>query len=126
LQGTSALSLDVAEHVALDAPDAVGRLLDVLREAGAQEQASALAARAVAHAALDNPYALAQLLDVLREAGAQDQAAVLAACAAAHATLDNPPRVNLLSIAKRSMVESGTGSGVSPPEDQLPRGRGTT
>ena len=53
-------------------------LLDTLREAGAEEQATALAERAAAHVSLDNPYAVPRLLDSLREAGAQDQAAALA------------------------------------------------
>ena len=59
-------------------PGAVARLLDSLREAGADEQAAALAGRAAAHAPLDDPDAVARLLDSLREAGAHEQAAALA------------------------------------------------
>ena len=68
----------------------MARLLDSLREAGAQEQATALADRAAAHVSLDNPDAVARLLDSLREAGAQEQATALAERAAAHVSLDNP------------------------------------
>ena len=67
-----------AAHVSLDNPGAVAGLLDSLREAGAQEQATALAAASAAHVSLDNPDAVARLLDSLREAGAQEQATALA------------------------------------------------
>ena len=53
-------------------------LLDSLRGAGADEQATALAGRAAARAALDNPDGVASLLNSLREAGAHGQAAALA------------------------------------------------
>ena len=79
-----------AVHAALDDPDGVGRLLDSLREAGADEQAAALASRAAAHVAVDAPYGVAFLLSSLRKAGAHEQAAALAARAAAHAPLDDP------------------------------------
>ena len=79
-----------AAHAALDNPADVARLLDSLREAGADEQAAALASRAAAHVAVDAPYGVALLLSSLREAGADEQAAALAARAAAHAPLDDP------------------------------------
>ena len=61
-----------AAHVSLDDPGAVARLLDSLREAGAEEQATALAEpRSAAHVSLDDPGAVARLLDSLREAGAE-------------------------------------------------------
>ena len=47
------------EHVALNDPWGMARLLDSLREAGAHDQAAALASRAAAHAHLDNPAAVA-------------------------------------------------------------------
>jgi hypothetical protein len=57
----------------------VARLLDSLREAGADEQAAALLARDPgAHARLDDPGGVADLLARLREAGADEQAAALA------------------------------------------------
>ena len=79
-----------AAHVSLDYPDAVARLLDSLREAGAHEQATALLNRAAAHVFLDDPDAVARLLDDLREAGAHEQATALADRAAAHVSLDDP------------------------------------
>ena len=79
-------------HASLDHPDAVARLLQELRKAGAADQAAALLARnPAAHASLDHPYAVARLLQELREAGAADQAAaLLARNPAAHASLDHP------------------------------------
>ena len=57
----------------------MARLLDSLREAGAQEQVTALLRRdPAAHVPLDDPDAVARLLDSLREAGAQEQATALA------------------------------------------------
>jgi hypothetical protein len=56
----------------------VAWLLDILREAGAEQQAAALAERAAAHAALNDPGGVAALLYSLRRAGAPDQAAALA------------------------------------------------
>ena len=87
-----------AVHVPLDDPGAVGRLLRVLREADAHEQAAALLARdPAAHASLDNPGAVAELLGALWEAGAHEQAAaLLARNPAAHAPLDNPAGVGRL------------------------------
>ena len=81
-----------AARAALDNPHDVASFLDVLREAGADEQAAALLARdPAARAALDNPHDVASLLDVLREAGADEQAAaLLARDPAAHAALDDP------------------------------------
>ena len=91
-----------AAHAALDNPYAVARLLEALREAGADDQATALAARAAAHAALDNPYDVAELLRVLRGAGADGQAAtLLARDPAAHAALDDPYAVARLLDALR-------------------------
>ncbi|WP_435611221.1 hypothetical protein [Streptomyces sp. C10-9-1] len=86
-----------AAHAALDAPDAVARLLQGLRETGAHEQAGVLLARdPAAHAALDAPDAVAALLQGLREAGAHEQARALAERAAAHAALDAPDAVAAL------------------------------
>ena len=74
-------------------PGRRGRLLDSLREAGAEEQVTALADRAAAHVPLDDPDAVARLLDSLREAGAEEQATALAERAAAHVSLDDPGAV---------------------------------
>ena len=72
-------------------PAAVARRLDVLREAGAHEQAAVLASRAAARAPLDDPAAVADLLDVLREAFADEPAAaLLARDPAARVALDDP------------------------------------
>ena len=72
----------------------MARLLDSLREAGAQEQATALADRAAAHVSLDNPDAVARLLGSLREAGAQEQATALADRLPADGEFDLFQRVN--------------------------------
>ncbi|MEU9778002.1 hypothetical protein [Streptomyces sp. NPDC047968] len=87
-----------AAHAALDDPGAVARLLQGLREAGADEQAGVLLARdPAAHAALDDPGAVDRLLQGLREAGADEQAGVLLARdPAAHAALDDPLAVAVL------------------------------
>ncbi|WP_330342618.1 hypothetical protein [Streptomyces sp. NBC_00557] len=92
-----------AAHASLDDPYTVARLLDALREAGAQEQVTALLARdPAAHASLDDPYTVAELLDALREAGAQEQVtALLARDPAAHASLDEPSKVSMLLDALR-------------------------
>ncbi|MFD4667992.1 hypothetical protein, partial [Streptomyces halstedii] len=80
-----------ATHTSLDNPGDIVRLLGVLRETGADEQAAALAERAAAHIDLHNPGDVADLLEVLREADANKQAAVLLARGpAAHASFDNP------------------------------------
>ena len=78
-------------HVALDDPGAVAWLLDRLRAAGAQEQATALLHRdPAAHVALGDPGAVARMLDSLRAAGAQEQAtALLHRDPAAHVALGN-------------------------------------
>jgi hypothetical protein len=81
---------DDPEHVPLDNPDAVVRLLYSLRNTGAHEQAAALADRAAARAPLDNPDYVASLVYCLRKAGAREQAAALADRAAADAPVDNP------------------------------------
>ncbi|MEU5256701.1 hypothetical protein [Streptomyces longwoodensis] len=93
-----------AEHVALDDPGAVVRLLKGLWKAGAKEQAAALAGRAAAHTTPDDPGAVVRLLEVLREAGAEEQVAVLAERAAAHATPDDPWGVLVLL---RELREAG-------------------
>jgi transcriptional regulator with XRE-family HTH domain len=91
-----------AAHASLDDPDATAKLLNALRETGAEQQAAALAARdPAAHASLNQPYAVAYLLGVLREVGAEEQAAVLAARAAAHAPLDDQGAVARLLQALR-------------------------
>jgi hypothetical protein len=94
----------------------VARLLDRLREAGADEQAAALASRAAAHAALDNPRAVAVLLGSLREAGAHEQAA-LASRAAARAPRYDPPGVFLLL---NRLQEAGAHEQAAALADQLP------
>ena len=93
-----------AAHAPLDDPYAVARLLNLLRKAGADEQAAALLARdPAAHAPLDNPGAVATLLASLRDAGAREQAAALASRAAAHAPLDNPGAVaDLLASLRKA------------------------
>ncbi|MEU6277637.1 hypothetical protein ABZ871_35330 [Streptomyces populi] len=91
-------ALWVAAHVALDDPYAVARLLQALREAGADEQVTALLNRDPAtHVPLDNPNAVAQLLQALRKAGADEQiTTLLNRDPATHATLDNPIAVTRL------------------------------
>ncbi|MFE7183081.1 hypothetical protein [Streptomyces erythrochromogenes] len=86
-----------ATHASLDDTYAVGWLLGVLREAGAQEQVDTLLARNPAtHTSLDNPGAVGSLLDALREAGAQEQVdTLLARNPATHTSLDNPGAVAL-------------------------------
>ncbi|WP_371594539.1 hypothetical protein [Streptomyces virginiae] len=79
-----------AANVTLDNLGAVLRLLDGLREAGADEQATDLAERAAAHAILDNPFSVDSLLWVLQKAGKDEQATALTQRAAAHLPLDNP------------------------------------
>jgi uncharacterized transporter YbjL len=75
-----ALAARAAAEAALDNPFAVARLLNALREVGAQEQVDALLTRnPAAEAALDNSDAVARLLDVLRVVGAQEQVDALAA-----------------------------------------------
>jgi uncharacterized protein YidB (DUF937 family) len=99
-----------AAHASFDHPDAVARLLDSLREAGADEQVAVLAGRAAARAPLDDPVAVAWLLDSLRRAGADEQVAVLAGRAAARAPLDDPVAVALLLDSLR---EAGAGEQVA-------------
>jgi hypothetical protein len=78
-------------HVPLHDPVAVAKLLERLREAGAEEQAAALLHRdPAAHVSLDDPGAVADLVGSLREAGAEQQATALADRAAAHFPLDDP------------------------------------
>ncbi|GBQ03905.1 hypothetical protein SSP531S_53840 [Streptomyces spongiicola] len=85
---------EAAAHASLDDPSGVARLLEGLREAGAQEQVTTLAERAAAHASLDHPSAVAELLEGLREAGAQEQVTTLVnRDPAAHASLDHPSAV---------------------------------
>ena len=115
--GHRAADRDPAAHVSLDDPDAVARLLDSLREAGAQEQATALADRAAAHVSLDDPGAVARLLDSLRAAGAQEQATALADRAAAHVSLDNPDAVARLL---GSLREAGAHEQATALADRLP------
>ncbi|NRQ39580.1 hypothetical protein HII36_48295 [Nonomuraea sp. NN258] len=62
-----------ARYAAVNDPYTVGRLLDSLWEAGAEDQLRELAGRAARHTPVDGPYAVSQLLDSLREAGAKDQ-----------------------------------------------------
>jgi hypothetical protein len=87
-------ALWVATHVLLDDPAAVARVLDNLRMAGAEEQATVLLRRdPAARVSLDDPDAVAGLLYSLRAAGAEEQATALADRAAAHIRLDDPRTV---------------------------------
>ena len=101
-----------AAHAPLDDPYAVARLLGVLREAGAQEQATALLQRdPAAHVSLDDPDTVAWLLGSLREAGAQEQAtALLQRDPAAHVSLDDPDAVAWLlgSLREAGAQEQAT------------------
>jgi Trypsin-like peptidase domain len=95
----------VAAHVPLDDPDAVARLMNILRDADAQERVTELLQRDPAgHVSLENPHGLASLLDELREAGAPEQLTELADRAAAHASLDDPAAVARLL---GSLLEAG-------------------
>ena len=81
-------------HAPLDDPDAVARLIDILREADARERVTELLQRdPAAHVSLENPHGVADLLDELREADAPAQFTALADRAAAHASLDDPGAV---------------------------------
>jgi hypothetical protein len=91
-----------AARASLEDPDAVARLLGILRAAGAPEQVAVLADRAAARASLDAPESVARLLVSLRAAGAQDQVAVLADRAAARASLDDPWAVAGLLVSLRA------------------------
>jgi uncharacterized protein YidB (DUF937 family) len=89
------LAARAAAHIPLDDPHNVDRLLNWLREAGADEQAVALIARdPAAHVAIDDARGVAFLLDSLREAGADEEVAALAARVAARPplALDDDPR----------------------------------
>ncbi|MEU8308975.1 hypothetical protein AB0C84_35975 [Actinomadura sp. NPDC048955] len=91
-------------HAPLEDPVAVAGLLEVLREAGANEQVEALVARdPAAHAGPNEPVAFVRLLEMLLEVGAQKQVAALADRAATHATVDNPGGVALLLEALRKV-----------------------
>jgi uncharacterized protein YidB (DUF937 family) len=108
-----------AAHVALNNAYDVARLLDSLRQAGAEEQAAVLLRQAgeqaavllgrdpAAHVALDRPGGVASLLDRLWEAGADEQvAALLGRDPAAHAALDRPAGVaSLLDSLRRASAE---------------------
>ena len=84
----------IAAHTPIDSPFTVARLVNSLRELGAQDQAAALAARAAAEMPLGNPGDVVRLLDHLRELGAQDQVSeVLHRNPAARASLDTPGTV---------------------------------
>ncbi|MEU4409957.1 trypsin-like peptidase domain-containing protein, partial [Streptosporangium sp. NPDC023963] len=85
-----------ARHATLDDPRAIGRLLDGLQRAGADEQVALLADRAARHATLDDPDTVGRLLDGLQRAGADEQVALLADRAARHAALDDPDTVGRL------------------------------
>jgi len=75
-------------------------LLEVLREAGAQDALVALANRAAAHAD-PGGYGLRELLQALREAGAQDAVATLAGRAAVAIDLEHPhPAATLLALLR--------------------------
>ena len=93
-----------ATHASLDDPGAVARLLDALRETGADDAVPALLARDPAtHASLDDPIAVAGLLNALRETGAGDAVTALLAARdpATHASLDDPIAVAGLLNALR-------------------------
>ena len=102
----------------------MARLLDSLREAGAEEQAAALAERAAAHVSLDDPGAVAWLLDSLREAGAEEQAAaLLRRDPAAHVSLDDPGAVAWLldSLREAGARAAGRRAGRARRRPRLPR-----
>jgi hypothetical protein len=84
-------------------PAGVADLLDVLRQAGAEEAVAALLARDPAgHADLGDPAGVADLLCVLRQAGAEEAvAALLTRDPAGHADLGDPAGVARLLMALR-------------------------
>ncbi|MFE2823391.1 hypothetical protein ACFXGZ_09740, partial [Streptomyces sp. NPDC059271] len=90
-----------ATHADLNDSSEVAALLNALRKAGADEQASALIARnPAAQADLHQPFAVAGLLDALREVGADEQAsALIARNPAAQADLHQPFAVASLLLA---------------------------
>jgi uncharacterized protein YidB (DUF937 family) len=91
------LTRDPAGQVDLDGLGTIALLLDTLRAAGAQDQASALADRAATQASLDRPGDISALVDKLREMGNRDQLrALLARDPAARVTLDDLEQVALL------------------------------
>ena len=99
----------------------MAELLDSLREAGAQEQATALLGRdPAAHVALDDPGAVAILLDRLREAGAQEQAAALAERAAAHVALDDPDNPEAVAWRLGKLREAGAHEQAAALAERLP------
>ncbi|MFX0578246.1 helix-turn-helix domain-containing protein [Nocardia nepalensis] len=88
------LSRNPAEHADLHDPGAVGYLLEVLRDLGADVQVDVLLLRNPAeHADLNDPGAVAYLLNALRKAGADTQLATLADKAAEHTPLTDPRAV---------------------------------
>ncbi len=81
-------------QASLEDPWEVARLLEVLREAGADEAVRALLARDPArHARLDHRWDLGRLLAALHAAGADDAVRGLGTRAAEHASLDDPQYV---------------------------------
>ena len=78
-------------------------LLDSLREAGAQEQATALAERAAAHVSLDNPGAVAGLLDACGRRARRTRPPRWPHRAAAHVSLNDPDAVASLLGNLREM-----------------------
>jgi hypothetical protein len=106
-------------HVSLDEPWDVARLLEALREAGAEEAVRALATRAAGHASLDHPVAGAWLLlKALHEAGAEEAVRALATRAAGHASLGYPATVAWL----RELRAAGASDAVRALLDRDPAG----
>ncbi|MEU5894543.1 hypothetical protein ABZ835_48465 [Streptomyces sp. NPDC047461] len=103
-------ALWAAEHLPLDDPQAVARLLYALREARAKEQAGVLAVRAAAHVALDDPDVVVELLRALSITGTDGSAeGLLARDPAAHVSLDDPGAVTRLlsELARRRPFDDG-------------------
>lgn len=73
-----ALAGSAAAHAPIGSAYTIARLLDVLREAGADEQVKALADRAV-HVSLESDFHVDTLLGALCDASATDQTAELGA-----------------------------------------------
>ncbi|GAA2021221.1 hypothetical protein GCM10009839_17630 [Catenulispora yoronensis] len=92
----SAANADLAD------PYAVARLLEALREVGAEQAVTTLLARdPAAHADVTNPVAAALLLDALWEAGAEQAVRVLADRTAVHVTVADTYHVSRLLLAFR-------------------------
>ena len=108
-----------ASHVSLDDPWDVARLLEALREAGAEEAVHALAIRAAHHVSLDHAVGGAWLLlKALHEAAADEAIHILATRAAHHASLGYPASVAWL----RELRAAGASDAVRALLDRDPVG----